>query len=149
MAKKVAKAGKVSKESKPSKFELTKRQNKAKLLQALEKHDALVVISCEQAGVNPGTYYNYLEEDPEFAAQVAQIREKGNDNLESIILNLARHAESEKVQLDAAKTILGARAKDRGYGVERRENRLSADPNEAPPVQVVVHLPENFRTDGR
>lgn len=102
-------------------------QTKARLLECLTEHDGLIVISCRAAGVSTHTYYTYLDNDPVFAEKVKEIRDKGNDDLENIIFNLARHAESEKVQLDAAKTILGARAKDRGYGVERREQQVSGE----------------------
>lgn len=132
--------------SKSVRIEKRIEETKERLLECLAEHDGLIVISCRAAGVSTHTYYAYLDNDPVFAEKVKEIREKGNDDLENIIFNLARHAESEKVQLDAAKAILGARAKDRGYGVERREQKLSGDENGGG-VQLVVHLPDNGKVN--
>lgn len=119
--------------------------NKELLLLALEECGAIVTAACRNAGVSRDTYYRYLSEDPAFAAAVKDIEEQCIDHVEHGLYILAKGgAQSEKVQVDAAKTYLNAKARSRGYGTEVRKQEISGELGVNGRV-VLVKLPRNGR----
>jgi hypothetical protein len=118
-------------------------KNKAKLLNALSKHGGNVTQACKSTRLSRQTHYEYLN-DPAYAAAVNDVYEVGCDEAEQTIIELMRTSEMDKVRLDAAKEILKARGKARGYGVEKREQNIKGDLN-VTAQPVIVRLPDNGR----
>ena len=88
---------------------------KESLLAALEQSLGVVTVACREANIPRSTYYKWLNEDREFADQVADIENVALDFAESKLHN----------QIDANNTsatifYLKTKGKNRGY-VERQE----------------------------
>ena len=85
------------------------------LIEALEKSLGVVTTACKQVGIGRTTFYNYYNEDKEFAKKV--------DDIENVALDFAESQLHKQIQDDStAATIflLKTRGKKRGY-VERQE----------------------------
>ena len=125
--------------------EKTKR-NKAKVLKALQDQEcgAFVSLACKKAGINRTTFYSWLKDDEGFSEAYTDIRERVTDSFESNLCALAFSGERDSDKIRATEIYLKAHAKERGYGVEKRENELSGEVevNTAP---IVVKLPDNGR----
>jgi len=93
----------------------SKKRKKERLLMALENSLGVITTACKAADLSRDTYYKYINEDPEFEAQVNQIKEMAVDFVES---KLYQHIQGG----DVTSTIfyLKCKAKNRGY-VEKME----------------------------
>lgn len=49
------------------------KKNKKLILDELEKSKGIVTIACKRAGINPKTYYQWINRDEDFAKQVDEI----------------------------------------------------------------------------
>ena len=123
------------------KIALATARNKKSLLAALAEFGGNVTKACEKTGLSRQTHYDYMS-DPEYASAVNDVYEVGCDEAEQTIVELMRTSEVDKVRLDAAKEILKARGKKRGYGTERREQEHSGSIQTEP---IVIQLPDNGR----
>lgn len=95
------------------------QQNKKALLVALEKSLGVVTTACRAVGVDRGTFYNYYNDDPEFAAKV--------DDIENIALDFAEtslYKQIEKGEVPSTIFYLKTKGKKRGY-VEKVQQELS------------------------
>lgn len=102
----------------------TPRQNKVqhtkkKLFEAMQKSLGIVTHACKIVGVDRGTFYHYYNEDPEFKAQIDDIKNETLDFVEGKLLKKIN-------QEDTACIIfyLKTQGKNRGY-VERVENEIT------------------------
>jgi predicted DNA-binding transcriptional regulator AlpA len=85
------------------------------LLDALEKSLGVVTTACKQVGIGRTTFYNYYNEDIEFAKKV--------DDIENVALDFAEsqlHKQIQEGSTAATIFLLKTRGKKRGY-VERQE----------------------------
>ena len=93
---------------------------KETILQALEKSLGVVTTACQKTGVSRATFYRWLKEDAEFAANVQAIQDVALDFAESKLFEQIQDGST-------AATIfyLKTKGKRRGY-VERQELEHSA-----------------------
>ena len=85
------------------------------LLDALEKSLGVVTTACKQVGIGRTTFYNYYNEDIDFAKKV--------DDIENVALDFAEsqlHKQIQDGSTAATIILLKTRGKKRGY-VERQE----------------------------
>tara|TARA_R100000734_G_C3281985_1_gene75405 strand:- start:191 stop:547 length:357 start_codon:yes stop_codon:yes gene_type:complete len=85
------------------------------LIEALEKSLGVVTTACKQVGIGRTTFYNYYNEDKEFAKKV--------DDIENVALDFAEsqlHKQIQDGSTAATIFLLKTRGKKRGY-VERQE----------------------------
>ena len=85
------------------------------LLDALEKSLGVVTTACKQVGIGRTTFYNYYNEDIDFAKKV--------DDIENVALDFAEsqlHKQIQEGSTAATIFLLKTRCKKRGY-VERQE----------------------------
>ena len=85
------------------------------LLDALEKSLGVVTTACKQVGIGRTTFYNYYNEDIDFAKKV--------DDIENVALDFAEsqlHKQIQEGSTAATIFLLKTRGKKRGY-VERQE----------------------------
>ena len=85
------------------------------LLDALEKSLGVVTTACKQVGIGRTTFYNYYNEDIDFAKKV--------DDIENVALDFAEsqlHKQIQEGSTAATMILLKTRGKKRGY-VERQE----------------------------
>ena len=94
---------------------------KKAMIEALEKSLCVVTTACKQVGIDRGTHYNWLKNDPEYAKEVK--------NLENIVLDFAE-SQLHKQILDGNTTatifLLKTKGKSRGY-IERQEVVTDSD----------------------
>ena len=85
--------------------------NKKKLLESLEKSLGVVTTACKASGLGRTTFYNYYENDKEFAKAV--------DELQNVAIDFAESQLHKQIQDGVpASTIffLKTKGKKRGYG---------------------------------
>ena len=85
------------------------------LIEALEKSLGVVTTACKQVGIGRTTFYNYYNEDKEFAKKV--------DDIENVALDFAEsqlHKQIQDGSTAATIFLLKTKGKKRGY-VERQE----------------------------
>lgn len=148
MAEKKPRVKKKSKQSKKlTRAQQTTAKNKALMLEALKESGCNASKSCDAVGIVQKTHYEWLKKDPDYAEAVEALQEQMIDKVESWVLNKIFDAQRDNDQLKAADMYLKARAKNRGYGVEKRENNLSGKVDSDVEVkgQVSVYLPDNGR----
>jgi len=98
-----------------------KQQTKKAILEALEKSLGIVTTACKIVGINRGTFYKYINEDPEFKKAVKDI--------ENISLDFAESKLLEQIKANnTAATIfyLKTKGKNRGY-IEKQQIEHSTD----------------------
>lgn len=117
-------------------------ENKERILEAHKKHGLNITKVCKAVGIDRSTYYRYRDEDKDFSEACIEACEVVCDEAEETIVKLMRKSPVDKVKLDAAKSLLNARAKDRGWGVERREQKHSGELNVTTQV-IRVSFPSN------
>jgi len=102
-------------------------QKKA-MVKAMEKSLGIVKTACETVGIARSTHYEWLENDPQYKAEVNNLLELKRDFVESKLLKLVDNG-------DTAATIFAAKSllKSRGY-VERQEI-TGAD---ASPINIII-----------
>jgi len=105
-------------------------QKKA-MIEALGKMLGIVKTACETVGIARSTHYEWLENDPQYKAEVNNLLELKRDFVESKLLKLVDNG-------DTAATIFAAKSllKSRGY-VERQEI-TGAD---ASPINIITNHP--------
>ena len=118
--------------------------SKTKMVKALRESRGNVTNACKASGVPRPTHYHWLDNDPDYATAVREVQDEMFDTLEDHIFNLAIAAERESDQIRAAEIYLKARAKDRGYGVEKRDQSVSGGLDIKATVQDVrFELPDD------
>lgn len=90
-------------------------KDKAALLEALSNNCGIVSASCKAAGISRATFYEWYNDDEEFAEKVDDIKELQKDLCEALILKKMKEGDTTMI-IFYAKTQM----KDRGYS-ERRE----------------------------
>tara|TARA_Y100001938_G_C7908644_1_gene338440 strand:- start:127 stop:483 length:357 start_codon:yes stop_codon:yes gene_type:complete len=85
------------------------------LLDALEKSLGVVTTACKQVGIGRTTFYNYCNDDKEFATKVKEIENVALDFAESQL-----HKQIQDGSTAATIFLLKTKGKKRGY-VERQE----------------------------
>ena len=88
---------------------------KETLLKSLEQSLGVVTVACREANIPRSTYYKWLNEDREFADQVADIENVALDFAESKL-----HNQISANNTSATIFYLKTKGKNRGY-VERQE----------------------------
>lgn len=132
-----------------SRTDQTKAENKSRFLEAFEQNKGLVYRTCRQIGIDPTTYYRYLDEDPDFDAAVKEILQNQIDDVEGGLLSMIG-SDQEKIRLAATDIYLKAKAKDRGYGTEKRQQELSGEIKQTSTVEVTVfEMPNNGTYEGQ
>lgn len=142
------KSEKTNKNNTPSRVETKIANSKARLLEALKDHHGIVTKACEVAGFDRTTYYAYYNTDPAFAEAADDVIEQTVDVAESVVWGLMLGAEDERVQLNAAKIMLDAKGKKRGFGTERREQKHEGGIALSGSVEVVRYELPNNGTEG-
>ena len=92
-----------------------KQQTKKALLDALEKSLGIVTTACKMVGIDRTTFYNYVNNDEEFAKAVKDI--------DNVVLDFAESQLHKQIKdSNTAATIfyLKTKGKQRGY-IERQE----------------------------
>ena len=85
------------------------------MIQALEKSLGVVTTACKQVGIGRATFYEWLEKDPKFAKEVAEIQNVALDFAESQL-----HKQIGDGSTSATIFYLKTKGKKRGY-IERQE----------------------------
>jgi hypothetical protein len=96
-------------------MELQNVTHKKAMLEALEKTLGVVSTACKIVGISRTTHYRWLEEDPEYAAQVKDIENVSLDFAESQL-----HKQIGDGSTAATIFYLKTKGKKRGY-IERQE----------------------------
>jgi len=92
--------------------------NKKALIEALEKSLGVVTAACQKCGIARSHYYNYLNDDPEFFKQVADIQNIALDFVESKLY--------KQIQTDnLTATIFYLKTKGRGRGYSEHETGVN------------------------
>lgn len=91
------------------------QQTKKALIEAMHKSLGVVSDACKTVGVDRGTFYNYINNDPEFAAAVAQSEETALDMVESKAYEQIKQGNTAMIIF-----YLKTKGKRRGF-VERQE----------------------------
>lgn len=122
-------------------------ETKSQLLNALREWAGNVYQACKAVGVDRTTFYRYQKDDPAFAAEVEIINEESKDQAEWVLLDAMRQGQFRD-SVKAAEIYLKARAKERGYGTERRETEHSGSLDLNAKVEKVrFELPDNGTAD--
>jgi len=127
------------------------RRNKAKVLKALEDQEsgAFVSLACRKAGIHRKTFYEWLKADDLFSERYTDIRERVTDSIESNLCSMIFDAERDSDRIRASEIYLKAHAKDRGYGVEKRENEMSGELEVKATIEDVrFEIPDNGTSEG-
>ena len=85
------------------------------MLKALEKSLSVVTTAVRQVGINRQTHYNWLNQDPKYAAEVKSIEDITLDFAESQL-----HKQIQEGNTTATIFLLKTKGKKRGY-IERQE----------------------------
>lgn len=104
---------------------------KAAMLEALKASFGIIARAAEQVGIHRTTHYTWMEDDPEYKAAVAELKEYKKDFIESKLIKLINEG-------DTAATIFAAKTqlKDRGY-IERTE-LTGADGKDLIPINIIM-----------
>ncbi len=103
--------------SRPNKIAQTKKA----LLTALSQSLGVVTMACKVVGVERGTFYRYVNEDPEF--------KKAVDDVENIALDFAEsqlHKQIREGEVSSTIFYLKTKGKKRGY-IERTEQDVTVN----------------------
>lgn len=88
-----------------------------KVIESYRKNLGNVTLTCKKVGIDPSTFYEWIKENEEFAAEINFIKEQERgDFVESALMNRIAQGDTTAI-IFACKTI----CKDRGY-VERSEH---------------------------
>lgn len=90
-------------------------KQKVEFIDAFAKSLALVASACRKVGITRATFYNWYNEDKEFAEKIDEIKELSKDSVEARIYSKIKDGDTAMI-IFYAKTKM----KDRGY-VERHE----------------------------
>jgi len=106
------------------------------VLAALRETRGHVGKACEIAGISRETYYNYLEQDPDFAGAVEAVKE---DKVDDYIEALDSVALDQKY-FPALKYFLDNHAQHRGFGREVKAAEQVAQKSSAPVHNTQINL---------
>jgi hypothetical protein len=95
---------------------MTTADRKKRMLEALTKSLGIVTTAVRKAGINRSTHYDWLENDPEYAAQVREIQDMELDMVESQLHGLIMNGNTAAIIF-----YLKTKGKERGY-IERIES---------------------------
>lgn len=104
------------------KAEQPEHLKKRLVLEALEKSGGIVAPACKAAKVGRTTFYMWMKDDTDFAAQVADLKEVALDTVESVLFEKATRMKD----LTAVIFYLKTQGAGRGYG-ERTTVKLEKD----------------------
>lgn len=90
-------------------------EDKASLLEALSNSSGIISSACKAAGISRVTFYEWYNNDEEFAEKVDDVKELQKDFCEALILKKMKEGDTTMI-IFYAKTQM----KDRGYS-ERKE----------------------------
>jgi hypothetical protein len=96
-------------------------QTKKALITALGQSLGVVTMACKAVGVERGTFYRYVNEDPEF--------KKAVDDVENIALDFAEsqlHKQIREGEVSSTIFYLKTKGKKRGY-IERTEQDVTVN----------------------
>jgi hypothetical protein len=99
---------------------------KKKMLAALERSLGVVTSACKAVGISRQTHYNWLNDDPEYKAEVESIEDIAIDFAESQL-----HKQIQDGEVSSTIFFLKTKGKKRGY-VERQEV------TQVEPIKVVI-----------
>lgn len=88
---------------------------KKEMIEALEKSLGIVTTACKKVGIARQTHYRWLEEDPDYAAKVAELKNVALDFAESKL-----HSLIDDMNPTAVIFFLKTQGKQRGY-IEQNE----------------------------
>lgn len=100
---------------------------KPKMIEALKKSYGNVSSSADAIGINPGTHYLWMKEDPEYRAEVEAIKERAIDHVESKLMERIDEGDTT-----ATLFYLKTQGRKRGYvETERKEinGKMDIDAN--------------------
>lgn len=101
--------------TKKGKREKSKEKRKARLLKELENSRGIISNACANAGCSRNTYYEYVNDDEEFAQKVREVTEAQIDIVEAALLRSIAKGEVASIIF-----YLKTKGKERGY-VEKVE----------------------------
>lgn len=109
-------------------------QRKQEFLKVLKKNLGIVSYACTELGMNRQTYYNYMEKDEDFKAEVEQIAEYTKDFVEGELFKQIASG-------NFVSTIfyLKTKAKDRGYVEKSNDDKQI--------IEVRIQKPPTFQND--
>ena len=93
--------------------------SKKKMLEALEYNLGIVSTSCLNSDVSRATHYRWLQEDPQYKAQVKDIHEAAIDFVEGKLYEKIKEKDTASIIF-----YLKTKAKHRGY-IERQQVEVS------------------------
>ncbi len=93
--------------------------NKELLIEALAKTKGIIATACKSVNVSRRTFYNWKEEDPEFAEAVEEIMENQIDTVESKLIDNIESGDTTAIIF-----YLKTKGRKRGYG-----DKLEVDNN--------------------
>lgn len=96
-------------------------RRKVELLKALEENRGIVTYAARAAHADPGTFYKYAREDPEFKAAMDQIQETVCDFVEKKLYDNIEHGDSKSIMF-----YLRCKGVKRGF-VEHSEQTLNVN----------------------
>lgn len=113
--------------------------HKKELLKALDEYKGIVSTACDSVGLSRTTFYNYVNEDPEFSKQVEESQERAIDFVEGKLFEKINgitlqsfNSKGDSVVYDQAPSdtaiifYLKTKGKKRGY-VEKQEVEHSGE----------------------
>lgn len=112
------------------------KQNKDKVLEALEASLGVVTQAIKKVDINRATFYRWMQEDPEFALRVGEIQDITLDFAESQLFKQIKEGNTT-----ATIFYLKTRGKNRGY-IERQEIEHSGEIKE-----ILVNVKTNAAED--
>jgi hypothetical protein len=86
------------------------RENKERLLLALEKHMGIVTPACKEAGLSRERYYTYYKNDPDFKKAVDELNEHQIDFVETQLLKNIKNGDRASIIF-----YMKYKGRDRGY----------------------------------
>jgi len=96
---------------------------KENTIQALIDYKGIVSDACKKVGISRKTFYEWIKEDPEFAAAVEDAKEQAIDFVEGRLFNLIENEDTT-----ATIFFLKTRGKNRGYR-EKEDETPPAPPS--------------------
>lgn len=107
-------------------------KNKKALINALTNNNGHVSRACEDVGISRTMYYNYLNSDPEFKAEIDAIEDNTIELVEQEMLNRIFQGSDKLIEF-----YLKTKAKKKGYGanIDVTSNGASVVP---PTINVIL-----------
>lgn len=108
---------------KQERTEVARAQGKADMLEALRRSLGIVTTAARTVGIDRRTHTNWVNNDPDYAAAVAEIQEEALDVVEGALFKKVK-------DLDTASIIfyLKTKGKTRGYVERVQTQEVKAEP---------------------